>query len=364
MSKKAIRIAALLAIALLAALFFLFQDDILAGDQPQSPSAELSTSSPTAQAPPEIPVEAIITRAESLLEAISVNGSTVPNEEVSISSEVAGKILKINFQEGDYVKKGAVLVQLDDDELQAERKRLVVQKQLDEKIAERLEGLYQKEGVSLQEYEVAVAEAEKTAADIALVDAQLEKRVVRAPFNGRLGLRMVSEGSYLAPGAPIVDLVSINPIKLEFDVPEKYSRVIQNRSRVHFRLDGQEETIQATVIAQEPNIDRETRTLRFKAMAPNPDGYILPGAFANVKVELEKYSGTIMVPTQAVVPELNDKKVFRYENGKAQPVIISTGIRQERNIQVIEGLSIGDTIITSGILQIRPGAPVRISTLN
>ena len=334
MSRKATRIAALLAIALLAALFFFFQDDILGKDQPQKTVAAETAAQP--EAPPQTPVEAMVTQATSLRDAISVNGSTVPNEEVAITSEVAGKITSINFREGDYAKAGQVLVQLDDDELQAERKRLVVQRQLNEKIAERLKALYDKEGVSLQEYEVA-AEVEKTEADIALVDAQLRKRVVRAPFAGRLGLRMVSEGSYLSPGTPIVSLVSINPIKLEFDVPEKYSRAIETGGQVNFRLDGKENSFQATVIAKEPNIDPETRTLRFKAQAPNPGGNILPGAFADVQVELEEFAGTILVPT---------------------------GIRQERNIQILEGLSVGDTIITTGLLQIKPGAPVRISKLN
>lgn len=362
MSRKATRIAALLVIALLAALFFFFQDDILGGEQPQKAAATDTATPP--EAPPETPVEAIITQATSLRDAISVNGSTVPNEAVSITSEVAGKIIRINFREGEYAKDGQVLVKLDDDELQAERKRLVVQRQLNEKIAERLKALYDKEGVSLQEYEVAAAEVEKTEADIALLDAQLKKRVIRAPFAGRLGLRMVSEGSYLSPGTPIVSLVSINPIKLEFDIPEKYSRTIETGSRVDFRLDGQKNSFQATVVAREPNINPETRTLRFKAQAPNPGSHILPGAFANVKVELQEYTGAILVPTQAIIPELNDKKVFRYKNGKAQQVIVTTGIRQERNIQILEGLSVGDTILTTGLLQVQPGAPVRITKLN
>lgn len=362
MSRKAIRTAALLVIALLAVLFFFFQDDILGAEKPEQAASPSPASA--SEAPPVTPVEAIVTQATALREAISVNGSTVPDEEVAITTEVAGKIIRINFREGDFVKKGQVLIQLDDDELQAERKRLAVQRQLNEKIAGRLKALYEKEGVSLQEYEVAAAEVEKTEADIAVVDAQLRKRVVRAPFAGRLGLRMVSEGSYLSPGTPIVSLISINPIKLEFDVPEKYSRAIEMGSRVDFRLDGQEQGFHATVIAREPNIDPETRTLRFKAQAANPGGKILPGAFADVKVELEEYAGTLLVPTQAIVPELNDKKVFRFENGKAQPVVVKTGIRQERRIQILEGLSAGDTIITTGLLQIQPGAPVRITKLH
>ncbi|HKK79356.1 MAG TPA: efflux RND transporter periplasmic adaptor subunit [Phaeodactylibacter sp.] len=363
MSKKAVRITALIAVVLLVAAFFIFQDEILGEDtpKPEATSSE-STGSAPEEAPP-IPVEAIVTEASSLRDAISVNGSTVPNEEVAITAEVPGKIEELEFEEGQFVKKGQVLLRLDDEELQAERQRLVVQRRLNQKIAERLKALYEKEGVSLQEYEVAAAEVEKTEAEITLLDAQLEKRVIRAPFAGQLGLRMVSEGSYLSPGTPIVQLISTNPIKLEFDVPEKYSRAVEVGSRVEFRLDGSDRRFHANVIAREPNIDPDTRTLRFKATAPNPGGGILPGAFADVQVELEEFAGTILVPTQAIIPELNNKKVFRYRNGKAEPAIVETGIRQERYIQVVEGLSAGDTVIITGLLQIKPGDSVTLSKI-
>jgi len=362
MSKKAVRITALIAVVLLVAAFFVFQDEILGEDAPE-PQAETASGSSSPQDAPPIPVEAVLAQATSLRDAISVNGSTVPNEEVAITAEVPGKIEQLQFEEGQFVKEGQVLLRLDDEELQAERQRLVVQRRLNQKIAERLKALYEKEGVSLQEYEVAAAEVEKTEAEITLLDAQLEKRVIRAPFSGRLGLRMVSEGSYLSPGTPIVQLISTNPIKLEFDVPEKYSQAVEVGSRVEFRLDGSDRRFHAKVMAREPNIDPDTRTLRFKATAPNPGGGILPGAFADVQVELEEFAGTILVPTQAIIPELNNKKVFRYRNGKAEPAIVETGIRQERYIQVVEGLSPGDTVITTGLLQIKPGAPVTLSKI-
>ena len=198
-------------------------------------------------------------------------------------------------------------------------------------------------------------------ADIALLDAQLEKRIVKAPFSGKLGLRQVSEGSYLSPGAPIVSLVSINPIKLEFSVPEKYSRVVRKGTRVEYQLDGVGEKNVAIVVATEPNIDPETRTFRIKASSPNPNGQILPGAFANVSVNLQQYDEAIMVPTEAIVPEMGGKKVFVYRSGQAQAVTVETGIRQASMIQVTSGLAPGDTVITTGVLQIRPGSAVSIS---
>ena len=162
----------------------------------------------------------------------------------------------------------------------------------------------------MQEYEVAKAEAEKVKADIDLIDVQIKKRTILAPFSGRLGLKEVSEGSYLSPGAPIVNLISINPIKIEFSVPEKYSRVLGQGSKINFKLDGYDQPLQATIIASEPNIDPETRTFKLKASAPNPNGRILPGAFANVSVNLNEEQTAVMVPTEAIVPEMGGKKVY------------------------------------------------------
>lgn len=360
MSKKAVRILATLIIAGLVIVLFLFQDRILGKDNPVPNTKAANTES--ADAPP-LPVEAIIVQSSELLDAIFVSGSTIPNEEVAITTEVAGKIVDIRFKEGEFASKGKTLVRLDDEELQAERKRLVVQRNLNDKIAERLKALYEKEGVSLQDYEVAAAEVDKTDADIALLDAQLQKRTISAPFSGRLGLRMVSEGSYLAPGTPIVQLVSVNPIKLEFDVPEKYSNAIAAGTKVRFRLDGNEEAYQATVTAAEPNINTNTRTLRFRATAPNPNGRILPGAFANVEVALKSYESTLLIPTQAIIPDVNEKTVLVFRNGKAEVVTVKTGIRRNQDIQVLSGLSQGDTVIVTGLMQIKPGEAVNISNI-
>ena len=173
MSKKAVRITALIAVALLVAAFFVFQEEILGEDAPE-PQTDPAAAPPSSEDTPPIPVEAIVAQATSLRDAISVNGSTVPNEEVAITVEVAGKIERLQFEEGQFVKKGQVLLRLDDEELQAERQRLVVQRRLNQKIAERLKALYEKEGVSLQEYEVAAAEVEKTEAEITLLDGPFQ----------------------------------------------------------------------------------------------------------------------------------------------------------------------------------------------
>lgn len=363
MKKRTTRLIAFGGIMLLIVFLILYRLGYIGGNERSTAdqNTEASAAPAAGQAPAALPVQAILIQPTSVIEYISVNGSTQPDEEVVISSEVPGKIQKILFKEGSRVRRGAPLIQLDDIELRAQRRRLVVQQELNEKIAERLQALYEKEGVSLQEYEVARAEVEKVKAEIALIDAQLTKRTIRAPFSGVLGLRMVSEGSYLSPGTPIVRLVNIDPIELEFSIPERYSRAVGPGTEVNFRLDGREEDYRATVVAAEPNINPETRTFLLKATAPNPSGRILPGAFANVTVNLEEYASSIMIPTQAVIPELGGKKVFIAKGGTAHSVNIETGIRQEATIQVLSGLEPGDTLITTGILQLRQGAPVEVN---
>jgi membrane fusion protein (multidrug efflux system) len=365
MAKKTTRIISFIGIALLVAAFLAYRAGFFSEKRPDPPAAAAAPASGPGGGQ-ALMVEAVILQPQRLRDAISVNGSTLPNEEVSITSEIPGIITKISFREGTAVKRGAVLVELDTEELKAERRRLSVQKTLNEKIAERLKALYDKEGVSLQEYEIAVAEAEKTQADIAVIDAQLEKRIIRAPFDGRLGLRLVSEGSYIAPGTPIVSLVSINPIKLEFSVPERYSRNMSVGAEVEFMMDGVNRgnrAYTAKVTAKEPNIDPATRTMRMRAEAPNPDGAILPGSFARVSVGLQKFEQALLVPTQAVIPEQGRQKVFVYRNGQAEEVEVITGIRQEVDIQITSGLAPGDTLITTGMLQLRSGSAVTLSSL-
>lgn len=368
MKKKNIRILAIiLAVLIFGAGFYFFNNRPFADSPPEGATAgeEGAEAIPAAaQAQAATPVKAMVVKSGPLQDIISVNGSTMPEEEVTITSEVPGKITKILFKEGSWVKQGTPLVQLDNEELKAQRERLMVQKELTQTIAERLKNLYEKEGVSLQEYEIAEAEAEQVVAELALNSVQLEKRTVRAPFSGVLGLKQVSEGSYLSPGTPVVSLVSTNPIHLEFSVPEKYSHSLDRGATVEFQLAGTPELHKATVIAKEPNIDAETRTLRLKASAANPNGAILPGAYANVNVNLRSYDATILIPTEAIVPELGGKKVFLFRNGKAEAVPVETGIRQDANIQVLEGLQEGDTLITTGVLQIRSGADVTISQLD
>ncbi len=370
MSKTAVRIISILiAAAVLIGGLYLFRtyqqrDSSGVPDSSQPEEEDAQPQPVSAMQEQVIPAEAMIVKPESLRDLITVNGSTLANQEVMISSEVAGTVRKILFKEGSHVTQGSPMVILDTEELEAQRQRLEVRKRLTASVAERLKALYEAEGVSLQEYETAQAEADQVVAEIKLLDVQIEKRTVRAPFSGRIGLKLVSEGSYISSGSPIVGLVSLDPIHLQFAVPERYTQVLQQGSEVLFQLSGSTDMQSARVIAREPAIDPETRTLEFKASARNPRERILPGAFAKVTVNLSTYEGTLMVPTEAIIPELGGKKVFRYKNGKAESVVVETGIRQNEFIQVVSGLEPGDTILTTAVLQLRDGLPVRITNLS
>lgn len=357
------RLRALILVLIVATLAVLYQRGLfpMSGEL-KDPSVQTAEAAPTAP-PQATPVRACVVRLQSLSEEIAVSGSTVASDEVTISPEVAGTIVELAFKEGAVVQKGQLLARLDDTELNAQLNRLEVQAELNGRIADRLKGLYERQGVSLQDYEVAVAEHEKSLAEITLVEAQLSKREIRAPFRGMLGLKQVSTGAYLGPGAPIVSLVSYDPLKVEFSVPEKYSTSITPGTPVTVEVGYLEAPLSGLVEASDPVIDPATRTWKLRAVVANPEGKVLPGAFAQVRVKLREFESTAVVPTQAIVPELGGKKIFVAKGGIAQAVSVTTGIRQETMIQVLSGLNEGDTVITSGILQIRDGSPVSITEL-
>ncbi|MFK7932477.1 MAG: efflux RND transporter periplasmic adaptor subunit [Saprospiraceae bacterium] len=363
--KNFTRIFSIIALIAILGIFWLYQSDFFSKEKP-APKTE---NTPTATAdktstPPGIPVKAYRVEASDLKDFITVNGSTFPTEEAAISSEIAGKVEKILFREGSYVQVGTPLVEIRNTELAAQRQKLSVQKALAEKIAGRLQGLYEKEGVSLQEVDVAKAEVATFEAEIALLDVQLEKTIVKAPFSGRLGLKNVSVGSYVMPGTPIVDLIQMNPLELRFSIPEKYVNEVRNGTKVSFKMAGSDKAHTATVVAREPMIDAETRSLTLQATTSNPNGRILPGTFAAVKVNLANFDEALMIPTQSIVPELDGKKVFKFQSGKAVAVAVETGIRRDASIQVTNGITAGDTILTTGLLQVRPGSEVYISELS
>jgi len=310
-----------------------------------------------------VTVKAYVVSSSSLNDQISVTGTISPHEQVDLQSEVPGKLVRIYFREGEYVKKGTLLTKINDVDLRAQLERAQYAKQLAEAKEGRQRQLRDKEAVSPAEYDVAINELNTATADIALIKAQIAKTEIRAPFSGVVGLRQVSEGSYVSPTTKIATLSSIDPVKIDFSVPEKYFNSVRRGSDISFTIQGSEGRYTGRVYAVEPQIDQQTRTLLVRALCSNGNGKIFPGSFAQIDLVLNKIDGALMVPTEAVIPELQGKKVFVSKDGKVEPRIVEVGIRTSKTVQITSGLAAGDTVITTGILQVKPGSTVKISEL-
>jgi membrane fusion protein (multidrug efflux system) len=310
-----------------------------------------------------VAVKAYVVQPSRLDDQIVVTGTISPNEQVDLQSEVPGKIIKIYFHEGAPVGKGTLLVKINDSELRAQLERAQARKELAVAKEARQRTLREKDAVSQAEYDVALNELKSADADIALIKAQIDKTELRAPFAGTIGLRYVSEGSNISPSTKIASLNNINPVKVDFSVPEKYFSVVRPGSSITFTTQGAPGEFNAKVYAVEPKIDQSTRTLQVRALCPNSGGRLFPGSFAEIKLILTSVPNALLVPTEAVIPEMEGKKVFIVKDGKAEPRKIEVGIRTDRQVQVTSGIAAGDSVVTSGILQMKPGARLKVSSV-
>lgn len=305
-----------------------------------------------------------IIKPHLITDQLFVSGKLMPDEEVDLSFEASGKIIDINFTEGSSVKKGQLLAKVNDSQLQAQLARLEAQMPLAGDRVFRQNALLQRDAVSKEAYEQVKTELATLHADIENVKASIAMTELRAPFDGVIGLRQVSTGAYASPTTVIAKLTKITPLKVEFAVPERYARQIRKGTNLTFKIEGKLEEFKAQVYATESSIDPETHTLTVRAIYPNHNGLLLPGRYADVSLKQEEISDAIAIPSEAIVPEMGKNKVFVYRSGKAYPVDVEIGIRTEAEIQIVKGLSAGDTILTSGTLQLRTGMPVTIDQLN
>jgi len=295
-----------------------------------------------------------------LSERLATIGTVRANEEVEIVSEISGKIAAIHFDEGARVDRGDLLLKIDDSELRAERQRALYRVELAERDEARQQQLLDDGVISSETYDVALGELNVLRAELQLIEAQLLKTEVRAPFGGVIGLRWVSPGSYLSSQTRIARLQDLDPVKLDFSVPERYSSLMQIGDEITFTVEGVERAFRGLIYAIEPGIDAASRSLRMRARCPNTDGALLPGTFANVELAVRSVADALAVPAIAVIPELGGKKVFVYRDGVAEPVPVTTGIRNDRDVQITGGLAAGDLVVTSGILQLQPGLEVEL----
>ncbi len=308
-------------------------------------------------------VHGLIITPERMVELINSTGSLLPDEEVDLSFETSGKIISINFAEGSHVKKGELLAKINDRHLQAQLLRFQAQKRLAEEREYRQRTLLSRDAISQESYDQIVTELQTLDADIMLVEARIAETELRAPFDGMIGLRYVSEGSFANPNSKIAKLINISPLKVEFSFSERYSGEVAPGFPVVFVVDGQQNVFHAKVYAVNPMVDVRTRTIVARALYPNRNNELKPGRYATVTLQLSETPDAIAIPTEALIPEMDGDRVFVYRSGKASSVMVNTGLRTESQIQIIQGLSVGDTLLTTGVMQLRHGLNVLLDTI-
>jgi membrane fusion protein (multidrug efflux system) len=308
-------------------------------------------------------VDGFIVNPQLFQEKIEVPGTIVANEVAEIHPEVSGRIVQLNVAEGKYVGKGTVLAKLYDGDQQAQLNKLKIQLALAEKTEERQAQLLKIQGISQQDYDISLLQVNSLKADIGIIQTSIGKTVVRAPFSGKLGLKNISPGAYVTPASIIAVINQTDQLKLDFTIPEKYTGNIKIGQLVTFTIEGSKKQLGAKVIATASNVMENTRSLTVRAAVIGKEEGLLPGAFAKVQMSFEPDPNAILIPSQAVLPQARGKKVILYKSGTAIFADITTGIRDSARVQVIDGLTEGDTVVLTGLLSIRPEAKIQIEKI-
>lgn len=279
---------------------------------------------------------------------------------VEIHPEVSGRVTGIYFREGSPVRKGQLLLKLNDADVRAQIAKLQAQKGLQQTTARRQAELLRIGGISRQEYDATQTEIRAIDADIAGTRATLNKLQILAPFDGIIGLRGVSPGAIVSPTSIVATLQQVSPLKMDFSLPDQYRNQLRLGQEVRFYVEGRLDTLSGKISAIEPGADATTRTIRTRALVPNTNRELSPGTFAHVLIPFGSGSTSIMIPSQSIIPTTRDKKVALIRDGKAVLQTVKTGDRTEDRIQILDGLQLGDTILTTGLMQVKPGMEVKV----
>lgn len=310
-----------------------------------------------------VKVAGMVLKPQEFTENLSLSGTLEANEQIEIRSEISGIVENIKFSEGNKVSKGQILFIVNDLELRAQLAKVRTAQRLAAENERRAKLLLEKEAISQEEYDISEADFQFAKAESQLVAAQLAKATVRAPFSGTIGLRYISKGAYVSPSTPITRLVNTDQLKITFSIPEKYSSQIELGEHVTFTTSNTKEQYTATIYAIEPEVELTTRTLKMRAIANNMEGKLIPGTFANVFLPLATVKNALLVPTESLIPIQNGKKIFISEGGLAKEIIVETGARTENSVIILSGLKQGDTILTSGVMMLKNGTPVKVNLL-
>ena len=306
-----------------------------------------------------VTVDVIIADKVSFSSTIEVNGTSLSEEMIELHPEISGRLVYLNIPDGATVRKGTLLARINDADLQAQMEQQKVQLDLASKTEKRLKQLLEINGVNEADYDVALSQVNTINANIKVLEAQIDKTVIKAPFDGKLGLRMVSQGAYVNPSTLLGTLQQTDKIKIDFTLPEFYSDQVKVGNKVFVQTNESEQNQIAVISAIEPQINVDTRNIKVRARLLS--GNLNPGKF--VKVLLSKIDRVIVVPSNALIPDASSNQVVLIKKRKALFVKVETGIRNSDVVELLNGVSPGDTVVVSGVLFVRPNAFVKIGNI-
>ena len=316
--------------------------------------------------PPKKPsmVDAYIVKEEQLDELLKIPGNLVPNEQTDIRTETSGILESVLFKDGQKVKKGQLLAKINNVEQRARLAKLKVQLEIARNAEQRQGQLLKAQAIGQQEYDEALLAVKSLEADVQILLAELSKFEIRAPFNGTLGLRMMSPGAYCTPSNILVSISQEDQLKIQFSVPERYIRKISLGQVLEFTCQHSKEVYQAKLESTESAMDQQTRSLKVQARVMGKADGLKPGLFAEVSMPFQNKTKSIMVPSQSIIPQARDKKVAILKNGLVEFKVVSLGYRDSSRVEILSGLQAGDTLLITGIMGLKPGAPAKIQSIN
>ncbi|RJG06528.1 efflux RND transporter periplasmic adaptor subunit [Noviherbaspirillum cavernae] len=334
-----------------------------AGAVPPAPAGIANAAPRSASGNGPIAVDVAIVSAARLLDDINATGTIRSNEAVVIRPEVAGRITRLNFADGQSVRKGQVLVAFDSAVNQAEVQQAKAELDIARANFERNDDLAKQKFISIRARDESASNVQVLEAKLALAQAKLSKLEIKAPFAGVVGIRSVSVGDYVKDGADLVNLEDISSVKVDFRVPEKFVDIVRPGQDIEVVVDAlPNKPFAAKVDAIDPQVDSSGRSALLRGRISNPEGRLKPGMFARVKLILGQRENALVVPEEAIVPQGGKATVWKVVDGKAARVEVKIGMRRDAKVEITEGLRLGETVVTAGQMRLSSnGVPVRIA---
>jgi membrane fusion protein (multidrug efflux system) len=311
---------------------------------------------------PDLQVEGFVVSSGSFDNVLATTANLMASEQVELKAPISGEVLEINFKEGQKVKQGQSIIRMDDRSWKAQLIGLKAQLANAENEYNRKKSLLDVEGSSQQEVDQAYTAVEILKSQIQQLNINIDLANVTAPFSGVIGMRNFSKGAYLQAGESITFITEVNQLKVDFTVAQKYQSCLEIGKNILVVIES--DTLEAKIYAINPQISADSRTINVRAVLPqSKSALIMPGSYAEVLISTNFMGDAILIPTQAVIPELNKQTVYVYKNGKAEKRTVEIGNRTADKVHVLSGLSVGDTIVTTGLMQIKDGASITLQSL-